>query len=123
MREIKFRAWDINQKKMFEDFLEITKESLYVHADLQNSNDLEIMQYTGMKAKGVEIYEGDIVELGHVNLRAKIIYEHCGFVMEHFKESHRKMYCANNLSEPIFQNCEISLRVIGNIYENPELLK
>ena len=81
-------------------------------------------QFTGLKDKNVtEIYEGDIVIIGCYHLRAVIEYEHCGFVMHHVKGSKRRKYCANSRCEPIFLNCNISVEVIGNIHQNPELLE
>jgi len=61
MREIKFRAWDDNEKQMvFWDDLRDTK----LFDDGFDNNQCTLMQYTGLKDKnGKEIYEGDVVEI------------------------------------------------------------
>ena len=59
MREIKFRAWANDEKRI------VLWEALMTHSLLQLSTDkrLTLMQYTGLKDKnGVEIYEGDLVK-------------------------------------------------------------
>jgi len=62
------------------------------------------------------------VTIGHDVLMAVIQYEHCGFRMKHVSGSPRRKYCGNGKSESIFLNCEILIEVIGNIYDNPDLL-
>lgn len=117
-REIKFRAWDKDKKKMF---LVATVSKVYgIEADCAvNKNgdtsiyNAEIMQYTGLKDKNdKEIYEGDIVEYDD-ETHAVIIWnerETCfeGSVIE--SGSHYWIH-------------KQALTIIGNIYENPELLK
>lgn len=90
--------------------------------------DIILMQFTGLYDKnGKGIWEGDIVILGsHKTLTAVIEWENCGFVQRWVHENLRTkigMPAYHNKMEPIFDNSHISLEVLGNIYENPEILK
>lgn len=115
MREIKFRCWDKLDNKIeyftFIDMLsEVTRPSIH-----PGSLDWELMQYTGLKDKnGKEIYECDIVKHTDCDI-GKVIFENGCFVVE---ERKNKFLCYS-LSDGSDPYCE----VIGNIYENPELLK
>lgn len=108
MREIKFRVWDSHRKIM------------YQVDPLSFSNGAGIlMQYTGVKDKnGVEIYEGDIIR-GHtgryqVDCVVRWSLGNCGFIAEP-TITDRTYLCLNPGSTKSYE-------VIGNIYENPELV-
>lgn len=109
MREIKFRLWDDKLKKFDYDF-RITskgKEIKYIQYQGDNYYDCELMQYTGLKDKnGKEIYEGDIV----------IRY------YDYNSMSVVKWDDALTISMPYYDSGD-DYEVIGNIYENPELLE
>lgn len=108
MRTIKFRAWDKKENKLY-----YLGDKVYL-GDL-NSKKLNIMQYTGLKDKhGTEIYEGDIVQfdmpLSPKPQIRQIVY----------KERYAAFTVKNGDYFPIE---DWNVEVIGNIYENPELLR
>lgn len=115
-RELKFRAWDKTRKKMCESLLsihwlygnklsEITADGSEGTYD-RPSEEIILMQYTGLKDKnGVEIYEGDILSHLDFNKGIKITDLEYAFYLT---------------SQGVDWNFT---KVIGNIYQNPELLK
>jgi len=117
MRPIKFRAWDKQVKRMFYSDKFGLSELFYTIEDGQING--VIMQYTGLKDKnGKEIYEGDILDF---YLRGSVWYviwskEKLAW-MAH---NPQKIWEDEYLYE--LANCN-PLIVIGNIYQNPELLK
>lgn len=116
MREIKFRAWNYNKKKMVIDGLTMDYSNEYGFDNLydKEGNQIEeyrIMQYTGLKDKnGKEIYEGDIVLWTNKNhdrtLKTEVEFRGGTFFIG-----------------PLETTEDDEPEVIGNIYENPELLK
>jgi uncharacterized phage protein (TIGR01671 family) len=118
MREIKFRAWYNN--KMVDD--EEAKRLLYNNTSTSALfiTELDMMQYTGLKDKnGKEIYEGDIIRSFFSDGQEcihKIGYESAE---GRFTASWKLISCGINQA---WIN-EFEKEVIGNIYENPELVK
>ena len=121
MRDIKFRVWDnernamLNSKSVdidfFEGKIEITSDTIrYDEVYTDEIKDFELMQYVGCKDKNnKEIYEGDIVKTKeHIG---QIIYSKGMFFINAKGDFYLPVY---NVSE--------FMEVIGNIYENPELL-
>lgn len=120
MREIKFRAWDEQNKIMHNEvefirsgtegndwiLFKSDKQKLECENVLNNpyfQQQINIMQYTGLKDKNeIEIYEGDIVYLSGIGL-TEIEFP---FI---------------DLYQACYEN-DIGA-IIGNIYENPELLE
>lgn len=111
-REIKFRAWDTTNgdiPKMV-GWNELKQYPVWdVFLPLK---EVELMQHTGMKdTEGKDIYEGDIVETEDLDNR-QVIYFGNSFEM-------RRM--DGNRAENMVWYFKV--KVIGNIFENPELIK
>jgi uncharacterized phage protein (TIGR01671 family) len=143
MREIKFRVWDI-KNKMFRkenqydnlDGISICGKYLmrYVdgcdwHQPRGDKSDIEnyiFQQYTGLKDKNsVEIYEGDILErVGSSGSFCKIVVKwadrECCFV---YDTTNNPQGSPTPLHDNFVNLCDWTYMVVGNIYENPKLLK
>lgn len=145
MREIKFRVWfkewdgeDIG--KMFRQVVPIDCNFTEVRVAFDDDEcydgnfkvgeDVVLMQYTGLKDKnGVEIHEGDIVNLfdprpqvEHKKKVSAVVFINGAFLVNTQmgalpdRTTLETLYC--HLMWREYSDCE----VIGNIYENPELL-
>jgi hypothetical protein len=117
MREIKFRAWDKINKDMF-NVESINFQERRVYKDTvsyRNFEDIDLMQCTGLKDKNnKEIYEGDIVFLH--GSKYKVI----------FKTEGARFVLRNNefeLEITFINNNNKRMEVLGNVYENPELME
>lgn len=132
MREIKFRAWDSATK----DFWEPKPQGM-IHFGIDSVPDFinhthnesgrwerrfKIMQFTGLTDKnGVEIYDGDIVAF----------WDDCGF--DNFIQYLTGKVVFNDgcfcfVSNDAYHNryaltCTENVEVIGNIHQNPDLMK
>lgn len=119
MRTIKFRAWNKFTKTM----VPTIKVSFSFH-DFNNDDNWILMQYTGLKDKnGTEIYEGDIVKafISGTEYTTTVewgLIKH-GFRLKCFYKTPWECATKNKYySLPSSKNIE----VIGNIYENPDLI-
>ena len=117
MRKHEFRAWDDIEKKMvyfnLKDYMTI--QSLVAYNG-EFYVKFHFMEFTGILDKnGKEIYEGDIVQ--YANLILRVEYGDGAF----------ELYDTRGSSSVFFHHlgkhyAKILLTVIGNVYENPELL-
>lgn len=114
-REIKFRAWD-KDRKVMRSALGIDPRSKKIIAFLlpdegggqKEYENCELMQYTGLKDKNEkEIYEGDIVRSKETNTILTVRWD--------------EAYCITGFT--ITNDMAKVIEIIGNIYENPDLLK
>lgn len=120
-REIKYRAWDKKEKKFVQDiFLAI--DGWYFQQSMDDYNENIVIQlFAELTDKsGVEIYEGDIVDVrmnkskndamdSNIGIR-DIAWQNGGLFLRDYSNS-------------LAWQCEnFDIEVIGNIYENPELL-
>jgi uncharacterized phage protein (TIGR01671 family) len=132
MREIKFRAWDKEKKRMyFGDLRTFNSIAPFCNAPKK----FHIMQFTGLTDKtGKEIYEGDVVNMKVLidyNVNIEIDRTYTGVVavipskgacMKRPKfidrcEDDRTVWCDYNKPIAAYRS-----EVIGNVYENPELI-
>lgn len=134
MREIKFRAWNSSWKMMIQpqDIISLGSDGVSnkiadvrfwikttdgVHHDhtWEDDEDVILMQYTGLKDKnGKEIYEGDIVQYKDWKDNYGDTPVEVDFINGQFSINHH----ATKEYDEWWSECEI----IGNRFENPELL-
>ena len=136
MREIKFRAWDNRNSKFIDTdtwtqvvitsngliFLSHTESIMFSEVSMErlDKEDVEILYNSGLKdIKGSDIYQGDLC-LYDRNINESKDKE--VFVVEYqdgalFIDSNSERIYMHDIRET-----EESIEVIGNIFENPELL-
>ncbi|WP_240523100.1 YopX family protein [Bacillus pseudomycoides] len=130
MREIKFRAFDKVIEKMYEvgyiDFakkrvqLATVRESVCYAVYISPLKDVELMQYTGFKDEnGTEIFEKDIVHT--VGVIPGVEIDDVGIV-KFIDGSWMVENLDGNDGWELFQE-GAEVEVLGNVFENPELLK
>ena len=124
MRELKFRAWDKELKRMYSNISFDNNTRLPGQIKSPDIDSLtfvtksrcEIMQYTGLKdKKGKGIYEGDLLKIKDDKPLIKVVWnkKYASFCLEH--EVWMFSHWFGEAIDP--DECE----VVGNIYENPEL--
>lgn len=124
MREIRFRAWD-GQDKIMRDVEHIwfnKNEEIDIKINNQwfaTGPGLILMQFTGLKDKNrVEIYEGDLVfhEEGEFSYQGVVKKDKYYFYIDGADDS----YSFEDVSDTFHKKAD--LEIIGNIYKNTELL-
>ena len=127
MRQHKYRVWDKQQNKFHTDrdwglsldgthIIGFSSHDSWDHdkgSKIKITKSLVVQQYTGLKDKNnVEIYEGDILDCGYVDNN----------VIDQVKYSNE--FAAFLVGDnALWQGWLEKAKVIGNIFENPELLK
>ena len=129
MREFKFRAWDDVEEKMYYTGEEtdivfyfddngIVAEKILGDYETEKLPYLKYMMFTGLyDRKGTPIYEGDLLQ-HPIGVLAEIKYSDylAAFVAVYVQSGYIEM---DFLDREIVNKC----KVVGNIYENPELLE
>lgn len=122
MREIKFRAWDDVEKRMYYGNTEQFDDMLGFRFQHFETDKPVYMQYTGLKDKnGKEIYEGDIISTDLDRPFNIVVFRNGAFMFQchdNGKDYYDYMFSVDEESD----RWEYG-EVIGNIYENPELLE
>lgn len=152
MREIKYRAYIKNKNprvpKETNKMVEVkslhlgSKKAIIGYSGGNYSikfDEIELMQYTGLKDRNMkEIYEGDIVEFKDIGEEgyeykegfdfdniAQVVYKNGIYTLSNFGETDNSYYATNCTDaerlEEVLRNG--NCKVIGNIYDNPELLE
>lgn len=125
----KYRAWDSWRKRMsVVDRIYIDTEGVRLYDDFgeywRDFRDIKFMQSTGLKDKnGKEIFEGDVISTYIDNLviqRDNLLgfYVEVGEKRNHFAETVDIEYL-----DLFAKDFGVAVEIIGNIYENPELLE
>ena len=130
----KFRAWHINKQIMCEvmriDFeqgiitldLETDDDEYYWMETDWNFSDVEIMQYTGCRDKnGIEIYEGDVIKDKYDKIWLVQWYVGAFVITNKIPDSDGQTTTYSHFSN--VSNHHFYFEVIGNMWNNPELLE
>jgi len=128
----KYRAWDTTNKEMFKDTFAITESGQVVVVEQENVmcppdyvfvDNLVIMQSTGLfDEKGEEIFEGDIVQFEDCYEVSDFLYINTG-IIEWCQGGFHVTNRDSVLMEVLLDGDSLDVTIIGNIYENPELLE
>jgi len=128
----KFRVWDVKNKKFLPESyfailgngkLIVTISGYYNDFTNTNQDDYVIQQYTGLTdSNDNPIYEGDILKISYGTMGdviGQVLYEsdHGGYIFQWERKGPNQHH--------INLNCDVAFEsvIVGNILENPELLK
>ena len=125
----RFRAWDTHEQKMFSNneliiwnnnvYLDESKGLPCRNLKCRSIPDEHLMQSTGLfDKKGVEIFEGDIVDYKGRKAIIKWHGSYASFIYRFVDEMQERV----SEWHPLFL-AYYHFKIIGNIYENPELLE
>jgi uncharacterized phage protein (TIGR01671 family) len=131
-RPIKFRVWDVKNKKVLPESyfailgngkLIVTLSGYYNDFTNTNQDDYVIQQYTGLTdSNDNPIYEGDILKISYGTMGdviGQVLYEadEGGYIFQWERKGPNQHH--------INLNCDVAFEsvIVGNILENPEILK
>lgn len=122
-REFKFRAWAPPYKNIPGEMLD--HEAIFAGGDAEaifaGETECVVMQATGIEdPNGVEIFEGDVLELGIEGNRCVVEYHAPEFTRRYPAPTEWDGVTAHGLERSVIN---IGWCVIGNIYESPDLLR
>ena len=130
MREIKFRGWERELKMMVYDtelggwHFEYGGNPVRAVNQMINEEDYfyDLMQYTGLKDRnGTDIYEGDILSTDLSRPYLVVEFRNGAFMYQ--CQDNGKDYYDIMMPIDVEHNQDKFAEIIGNIYENPELLE
>ena len=118
MREIKFRAWDKINGMVYNPAFQVLSAGQFEINRCFEQDYPKFMQYTGLKDKnGKEVYEGDIVkDWENIDLY-EVVWNRRYACFEL-----NRLTFGNDTGQEI-DNLHLDLEIIGNIYENKDLLE
>lgn len=133
MKQIEFRCWNVDENRMdIPSMLDFINSGYWVQTGQSSEHgfwvyppeEFILLRFTGLYDKnGKEIYEGDIVKTYH-NFILIVAFEYGAFVLKNKQDTH----CAVLGWQSDYESNEMDwadlddIEVIGNIYENKELL-
>jgi uncharacterized phage protein (TIGR01671 family) len=136
MRRIKFRVYNKKTKSWIHgphednslDGCNILGEMILCGeflngVSIEDLNEIEILQYTGLKdSNGKDIFEGDILKVGYYTGYVKYLDANACYILAHPKyKAYRFDLYLNKTKDCLIDTS--NLEVIGNIFDNPKLLK
>ena len=119
MKDLKFRAWDKQYKRMVRvNMILFDSEEIDYDDNLNEPKSwsrFNIMQYSGLNDKnGNEIYEGDIIKVANKYIGKIVFYHGC------FCFFNDELYIKTSVGDWMQAN---EREILGNIYENPEIMR
>ncbi|HOH62097.1 MAG TPA: YopX family protein [Bacilli bacterium] len=127
-RQIKFRFWDKKNKSMSSNYniYDLAYEGFpgpFVDENGDDNNDYEVdvMQFTGLLDKnGKEIYEGDILKCKYMNGYDSFGYDE---VIVEYRNGGFFPFTSQKATQFRVVNVYVEFEILGNIYENKNLIK